>query len=277
MKSLLVVAFLAGIGAWTILSAAEDVKTVVYPGKISYRISMDDTFEVIPKPGWTMYPLKELSLRLGIVRIHGKNDEFSLQLNFVCDTPDLSRLNTPDKMKYSLNRRTQQFFMESLERVRKEHIMVRSFAPFGRFGFAVRFTDRKYADEKPTAGEWKYLTCGLFRLSEDSVLLFTLMTNTIDDASYVSLLDYIAAFQHPEIGEKNWKVANGKQAAEIASAEFAKKYPAESLLRQRPYTVVLRNGKWLVHGNMWWLYPGGVAEAEIDGATGKVLRITHGK
>ncbi len=255
------------------LPAAENEKTVVWPEKISYQISMSDTFEVVPKPGWTMYPQKELPLRFGEVLIRGKDDSFSLELIFICDTDDLAELNTPDKMKRILEHTAMQYFNTSLEKARNDRVLIRPFAPGGRYGFAVRFTDKKYVESAPPKEEWKYLTCGIFRLSKDSALMFTLLANSVDNAEYLELLDYIASFGRPESGEGNWKIVDGKQAAEIAAAEFPKIYSADALLTQRPYTVVRKGNQWLVHGNMWVWHPGDVAEIEIDGASGKILKL----
>lgn len=256
--------------------AGEPEKTIVFPGQISYEMSLKDTFTVIPEPGWTLQPGRYLALRFGEVLIRGNNDSFSLQLNFFCDTPDLAKFDSPEKQKRFLNRSNAAIFRESLEKERKLRVQVRPFAPFGRYGYAVRFTDRRYAAEVPSKGEWKYLTAGILRLSPDSVLSFSLLTNSVDNEAYLKLLDYIAAFTTPEKGDEGWTI-DGAAANRIATEEFAKRYPEESLAPQRPYTVVREGKNWLVHGNQWILRPGGVAEAEIDGATGKVLRVSHGK
>ncbi len=257
------------------VSAAE--KTLVYPQKLSYMMSLDETFEVVPKPGWTMHPQRELELRFGSVLIRGPEDRFSLQLNFICDTKDLAKYDTPEKLKRVFQRSMVQFFNESLEKEQKLRVQVRPFTPAGRFGFAMRITDKKYAESEPPAEEWKYLTGGALRIGEDSVLVFTLMTNTVDDQAYLDLLDYAASFAIPEKGEKGWKAATAADAYKIAAEEFAKCYPADSLNRQKPYSVTRGGDKWSVRGNMWLLTPGGVAMAEIDGATGKILTVTHGK
>lgn len=254
-----------------------DEKTVVYPQKLSYEMSLDETFEVVPKPGWTMYPQKELALRFGSVLIRGPKDEFSMQLNFICDTKNLAKYDTPEKMKRIFQKTMVPFFNESLEKQNKVRVQVRPFSPFGRFGFAMRISDKKYADSEPPADEWKYLTSGAFRAGNDSVLMFSLMTNTVDDQAYLDLLDYIAAFAIPEKGDNGWKVASAAEAYKIAEQEFAKRYSPESLMTQKPYSVSREGGKWRVWGNMWVLHPGGVAMAEIDGATGEVLSVTHGK
>ena len=63
--------------------AGEPEKTIVYPGQLSYEMSLKDTFTVIPEPGWTMQPGRYLALRFGEVLIHGNDEEISLQLKFL--------------------------------------------------------------------------------------------------------------------------------------------------------------------------------------------------
>lgn len=255
--------------------AAEE--EITYPRKLSCQISVEETFEVVPRPGWTVYPQRELALRFWSLLIRGPEDRFSLQLNFFCDTKDLARFDTPEKMRRALRRTMAPLLPGALETLRKSPAALRTFAPRGRFGFAMRITDAKYANRTPPAEEWKYLTSGIFRCGRDSALLFTLMTNSIDDAEYAGLLDFVASLAIPEQGEAGWKVASAADAYRIAEAEFARRYPGKSLAAQRPYSVERKGTRWIVTGNMWRLSPGGVARAEIDGESGKVLLVTHGK
>ena len=76
--------------------AAEE--EITYPRKLSCQISVEETFEVVPRPGWTVYPQRELALRFWSLLIRGPEDRFSLQLNFFCDTKDLARFDTPEKI-----------------------------------------------------------------------------------------------------------------------------------------------------------------------------------
>lgn len=64
--------------------AVKPTTKLIYPYQISYDmgVSPEDTFTVIPKPGWTMYPGRYLPLRFGKVMILGQNDLFCLRLNF---------------------------------------------------------------------------------------------------------------------------------------------------------------------------------------------------
>ena len=275
MKSiLLALAIIASVP----LYAAKEKALDTPPAQISYRISVDDMFTVIPKKGWKLYPKQELILRFGCVLIRGPKDVFSLQLNFICDTPDLAKFDTPEKMQEIQKGSCVQFYAGSVERQMKIKYYSRKFTPAGRFGYVARFTDKKYQGNTPVPPEeWKYITVGICRLSKDSVLGFSLLTNSIDDPAYVDLLDYIGAFVIPEPGEKGWKVADAAQAYKIAATKFAKRYQADSLLTQMPYSVKRDGTKWIVDGNMWELMPGGCAHAEIDGPSGKILKIVHYK
>lgn len=252
-------------------------KNVETSQTISFKISAN-TFTIVPKAGWKLQEQQSIPEQFEVVLIHGPKDVFSLQLNFICDTSDPAKLDTPEKMKEFLKESTVKFYMDSLEKEKKEGIYCRDFTAAGRFGYVTRFTDKKYQGDTPVPPEeWRYLTVGAFRLSNNSMMVFTLLTNTIDDKDYVELLEYIGSFTFSEEGEKGWKVADAREAYKIAATEFAKKYPEDSLQRQMPYSVRRDGTKWIVTGNMWHLTPGGCAYAEIDGPTGKILKLTHYK
>ena len=95
MKRWISVGIVLLLSVWT---AAEE-KAVTYPRKLSCMIALDETFEVTPRPGWTVYPQRELALRFWSLLVRGPEDRFSLQLNFFCDTKDLSQFDTPEKMR----------------------------------------------------------------------------------------------------------------------------------------------------------------------------------
>ena len=250
-----------------------------YPNKLVYQLSLDETFEVVPRPGWSMYPGRKLTLRFGSVLIRGPQDKFSLSLNFICDTADLAKFDTPQKMERQFQAIVAPFYQESQEKFNRIPLreLIRPFRPRGRFGYALRITNRRYAAARPPAEEWKFLTCGIFRIGDDSVLQFTLLSNTIDDREYVELLNYVAALAIPESGAPGWQAGNAAAALRLAETEFNRRYPEAGLLRQQPYSVVRQGERWLVSGERWRQSPGGVATAEIDGPDGRVLRVVHGK
>jgi len=80
---------------------------------------------------------------------------------------------------------------------------------------------------------------------------------------------------------KDGFVPNGAVAIHIAEAVLTPIYGPETMAKERPLTAKLKKGIWLVQGTM----PcpagnrcvGGVVEAEIAKANGKILRVSHGK
>jgi hypothetical protein len=65
----------------------------------------------------------------------------------------------------------------------------------GWYGWYAVLTDAKLANKaKIPDGEFKYMTRGMVRLSPDSALGFSLMTNELDTPEYKKLFDYICSF-----------------------------------------------------------------------------------
>lgn len=253
---------------------AEKGKLPEAPRQVTYKISDNDTFTVTAEPGWKLESQHEEPMHFGSVRLTGPDNALSFQLTFIRDTADMGKFNTPEKLLEFQEDSSMRQYVKSLERKKKIPYHNRSFTPAGRFGYVTRSTDKK---SPLPVGEWMYATMGFCRVSNDSVMGFVLLTNSLDDQEYVKILDYIASFIVPEPGEKGWKVADAAEANKIASAEFAKRYPESDLLTQRPYSVKREGTKWIVDGNMWNLTKGGCAHAEIDGPSGKILEVGHYK
>ena len=186
--------------ALTFSAAAQDAsRTEARPeSSLSFMMSLDDTFEITPHPGWTLDRGYYLTLRFGQVKIRDADGTFHLKLTFLCDTPDLAKFDSPDKMRRWLVDNYADAYEESLEKQTHVPLRVESFAPGGRYGFLIRLTDKHFADTPPPPGEWKMATFGIVRLSADSALAFELLTNSVDDSAYKSLLDYIGSFVKPE-------------------------------------------------------------------------------
>ena len=158
-------------------------------------MSMDDTFIIRGSETWSIAIGKELPLRFGEVSIVPRQgDEFKLNLRFLCDTSDLAKLDTPAKMKASLNKYIEQFLADSVE---KKADPVRMDVQ-GRFGFQMILTDAKFADGKnPPAGEFKYMIPGMLRLTDDSAIMFVLMCNDPQGKPRTEAMDYITGFVKP--------------------------------------------------------------------------------
>ena len=168
-------------------------------GSLAFMMSLEDTFEITPRPGWTLEPWSYLPLRFGAVVIRDADETFSLKLTFLCDTPDLAKFDSPEKMRrWLLDNYANVYYEDSLEKQTHVPLRVQSFAPGGRYGSLVRLTDKHFADTPPPPGEWKVATFGIVRLSADSAMTFELLTNSVDDSAYESLLDYIGSFVKPE-------------------------------------------------------------------------------
>ena len=283
MKKLLIVIFAAEMFCGVISLFAADV--AAESRDVVFCITTTDKFHVIARPGW------KLSMPTGdgigvdggkYISISEAKGAFEIHLYF---TVDPEQNFTPESMKTFMREKLSAAWENSMEKIEEERFFkknipvekgmyMRQFSPAGRYGFAVRLTgDKKWEDMTPE--KWKYYTAGICRAGKDTVLIFVLATKTADDAQYVELLDYIGELQIPEPGEPDWKVADGAAAARIAHAEFSRIYG--DVFRQRPYTVSRKNGKWIIEGNMLWRMAGGNAYMELDGATGKILKITHCK
>ena len=164
-----------------------------------FQMSLDDTFEIAPRTGWTLEPGRYLPLRFGKVKIRDGNGTFLLNLTFFCDTPDLAQADSPEKMKRWLVGNYSDAYEESVEKQMNVPIRVQPFAPKGRYGFLIRLTDKHFAEIQPPPGEWKMATFGIVRLSADSALAFELLTNSVEDSACKSMLDYIESFAKPEV------------------------------------------------------------------------------
>lgn len=197
-------AFVLCLAVATVLPAAtafagEARDAVGAQDRLAFMMSLDDTFEISPRPGWTLEPWGYLPLRFGVVVIRDADETFSLKLTFLCDTPDLAQADSPEKMKqWLLDNYADVYYADSLEKQTHVPLHVQSFAPGGRYGCLIRLTDKRFADIPPPPGEWKMATFGIVRLSADSALAFELLTNSCDDSAYGSVLDYIGSFVKPE-------------------------------------------------------------------------------
>ncbi|MEA3347180.1 MAG: YbbC/YhhH family protein [Candidatus Auribacterota bacterium] len=72
-------------------------------------------------------------------------------------------------------------------------------------------------------------------------------------------------------------VPNEATAIKIAVAVWEPIYGIDKIKNEKPYIATLRDNVWYVSGSLPEGWLGGVAEAEIDKKTGRVLRISHGK
>lgn len=76
---------------------------------------------------------------------------------------------------------------------------------------------------------------------------------------------------------ENGYVPNKETAIKVAVASWVPIYGKKQIKDQKPYSAKLNNNIWSVSGSLPQRKKGGVAYAEIDKKTGKILKISHGK
>lgn len=163
-----------------------------------YQMSLRDQFLVAPKNSWKVEEEERgyMPLRFANVKITPRQGhDFSLMLYFKCDTPDLADFDSVEKMERSIRVSSKPYLRHSVEK----KIDIKKMKIAGTYGCYVVLTDAETAKKKkPEPGEFKYLTRGLVRLSSDSALGFSLMTNSIDSPEYRELVNYVRSFIKPK-------------------------------------------------------------------------------
>ena len=243
------------------------------------QMGIEESFIVKLKPGWQVFRRKSVDLCYEDFLIKGPKNSFNLTMQFCYEDPDLLQYDTPEKQRKALLELTASLYDESYEKSRGISPAIRDFAPGGRCGCALRLTAKRWVGRTPPPEEpeGKFVTCALFRIGENSALFFQLWTNSVDDAAYHELLDFIVALCIPERGEPTWELSNALKALEAAKREFPKHYPEAELAAMRPYAVRRTEKGWIVWGQRWGAGSGGSVEMELDGATGKVLDVRRGR
>ena len=243
------------------------------------QMGIEESFIVKLKPGWQVFRRKSVDLCYEDFLIKGPKNSFNLTMQFCYEDPDLLQYDTPEKQRKALLELTASLYDESYEKSRGISPAIRDFAPGGRCGCALRLTAKRWVGRTPPPEEpeGKFVTCGLFRVGANSALFFQLWGNSIDDAAYREIMDMIVALTIPERGEPGWALFDGLKAAGVAGTEFAAHFSAGELAVRLPYTVHRTEKGWRVSGIRWDDVKGGTVEMELDGATGKVLRVYRGR
>ena len=155
-------------------------------------MSLNDRFVVKGSNKWNVTVDKLLPLRFANVQVSPRDGRsFSLMLYFKCDTPDLGRFDSPEKMRSSVVASSEEYLPYSVEK----RVVVKELRVRGWYGFSTVLTDRDLSEKKEIpAGSFKYITRGMVRLSPDSALGFSLMTNELDSSGYKELMDHILHF-----------------------------------------------------------------------------------
>lgn len=160
------------------------------PRKLS--MTLDDVYMVQDTEKWTVSVQRYMPIRLADVAILPKQKKsFSLLLYFKCDTKDLAQYDTPEKMKNSVVASSKKY----LEGIVEKEIKVEEIQNKGWYGFKTKLTDASLVGKKPIPdGEFLYIVRGMIRLSEDSALGFSLMTNDPNSEETREIEKYIYAF-----------------------------------------------------------------------------------
>ncbi|MCG8072573.1 MAG: hypothetical protein N0C86_11400 [Candidatus Thiodiazotropha taylori] len=190
---------------------------VIAFGSNSHEIllSLNDRIRLEVPKDWKFTVEKELTLRFSNIKVKPKKGEsFSMMLYFKCDTPDLAVFDTPSKMKRSIRESSQKYLPHIVEK----EITIKRIPIKHTYGYFTQFTDASLAQvESPEPGKFKYMTRGMVRLSADTALGYSIMSNSLDSEEYSTLIDYVYSFV------KAPKKANKKINAEanFATAQFA--------------------------------------------------------
>jgi hypothetical protein len=147
-----------------------------------------DRYEIAETSQWRFEVVRESSERFADVKIKPKQgDDCSLTLYFLADTPDLGRLDTPQKIATSVTAGAERYLPLTVEK----KISLQTVSPRGSYGSLTVLTA---AGLQGAPGEFRYQTRGMVRLSPDAALGFSLLSNEINTAGYRQLLNYIYSF-----------------------------------------------------------------------------------
>ena len=160
--------------------------------KHEVRMSLTDIFYVEETDNWKVEIQREMPIRLADVKVTPKNNhDFSMMLYFKCDTKDLSKFDTPEEISNSIKLSNEQYLPYTIEKeIKLFEIPIKS-----TYGYYCTFTDSKLANkEKLDKGEYKFITRGMYRVSRDAVLGFSIMSNDISSNEYNKLIAYVYSF-----------------------------------------------------------------------------------
>jgi hypothetical protein len=167
---------------------------------IKPKIDLSHEFIVKETENYSIELIKELPLRFSNILVKPKKTyKFSMMLYFICDTPDLSEFDTPEKMETKFRKSSRKYLPYS-----KENEM--NITPLnwnGRYGFKTVFTDKNYDElSKVPDGEFRYITRGMVRISNNTALGFSIMSNDLNSTNYEDLLKYVKGFVINPLEEK---------------------------------------------------------------------------
>lgn len=159
---------------------------------VRFRMSMEDRYMLQDTDKWTVSVESQCELRFAFVRVVPRGEKtFSLMLYFYCDTKDLARFDSPRKMRKALEDTSKIYLGHIVEKELKWEPITNK----GWYGFKTRITDASLVNVRPIPkGEFLYIIRGMIRLSPDSALGFSLMTNDPESAETAKIFSYIYGF-----------------------------------------------------------------------------------
>jgi hypothetical protein len=143
---------------------------------------------------WDVTVERALPLRFADVHVLPKQKKtFDLMLYFKCDTKDLAQFDTPEKMRKSVLLSSEKYLPGTVEK----KVEIEEIHNKGWYGFKTKLTDADLAGNKPIPeGQFLYMIRGMIRLSPNSALGFSLMTNDPDSPETREIESYIYSFAH---------------------------------------------------------------------------------
>jgi len=147
----------------------------------------EDTYEIKELEGFSVEVLDVLTLRFGNVRIEAKSGQVELEMRLLCDTVDLAKYNTPEKIRKAVTWSSRRFASDSAER----SVKLEEKETAGRFGARADFTDASLEGKTVPEGEHRVVRVGMQSLSDNAVVAYFLYYNDSSDVQVQQAMDYM--------------------------------------------------------------------------------------
>ncbi len=136
-----------------------------------------------------------VSVEKGLVLVlPAAGQKFVMYLKFSADAVEGGQLVSEKQMQDAIAKLSEAFLAESEEGKPR----FKSIKYSGRGGWYALFTDKRLAGvQQPRADDYRYAVVGLLRLSEGSMLQFTLMVNDLASPDFYGPLNYAMKFAKP--------------------------------------------------------------------------------
>jgi hypothetical protein len=157
-----------------------------------FEMTLCESFKVSETDDWSVDVDRYLMLRFADVKITSKRGyDFHMKLYFKADTEDLSQFNTPEKIAQGVRISSEKYLPYILEgEIHLEPVPLN-----GTYGYLTVITDAELAQKRTIPpGEYRYMTRGMYRTSDDTALGFSIMTNDVSSDRYRELLEYVYGF-----------------------------------------------------------------------------------